>query len=306
MIKFRAIEAFQAVIEHATVTKAADYLRLSQPAVSRLIADLEHSTRLRLFSRERQRLIPTPEGMILYNNVARLFSGLKDLERLTEELRTLRSGSLTVVTLQTLLGRELIPRLLPDFMARHPGVRVSHQVHSSHTVVDWMQRGQAEVGITLLPLDNPHFTSRTLCRLASVCALPAGHRLAKKRLLRPQDLAGEDFVSFSFDTRLRDDIDAIFKEAGVQRRLTVDSYVSDCICWLVGGGMGVALVDPFTAVAMEERANIVVRRFEPGVPFEYRIITSNERPLSLPATLFLDWLDRTVNDYIEKKRLRRC
>ena len=76
MIRLRQLEAFRAVMHAASVTQAAEVLRISQPAVSRLIASLEQDLGFALFSRRRGRLLPTPESTFLLGEVERAISNL--------------------------------------------------------------------------------------------------------------------------------------------------------------------------------------------------------------------------------------
>src|SRR3546814_2005723 len=78
-MNFRQIEAFRTVIACGTTTRAAEILRISQPAISRLLADLERTTKLKLFDRGKGRIRPTAEGLAFYDEVQRAFIGLERL-----------------------------------------------------------------------------------------------------------------------------------------------------------------------------------------------------------------------------------
>src|SRR5206468_723883 len=86
-MNLRQIEAFRAVMHLGTTVQAAAFLHVSQPAVSRMIRQLEDATRLRLFKREKSRLRPTPEATALFREVERAFVGLDSLRRVAENLR---------------------------------------------------------------------------------------------------------------------------------------------------------------------------------------------------------------------------
>lgn len=120
MVSMRQLEAFCAVIDHQTVTGAARFMRLSQPAVSKLVAGLEVETKLNLFRRERRRLVPTEEGLILHQQAQAIFARLRDIGRLSEELRNLECGRLNVVTM-TALGRTFLPDAMSSFLRDRPG-----------------------------------------------------------------------------------------------------------------------------------------------------------------------------------------
>ena len=78
-INLRQIEAFKGVIENGTVSRASQLLNISQPAMSKLIAHLEADTGLRLFDRVKGRLAPTEHAMRLYEEVGRIFAGVRQL-----------------------------------------------------------------------------------------------------------------------------------------------------------------------------------------------------------------------------------
>ncbi len=97
MPTMRQLEALRAVVKHQTVTEAAKFMRLSQPAVSKLISNLEYETKLQLFERMKRRLVPTGEALILYEQAEEIFSGLREIARISGELRNQSSGRMNVV-----------------------------------------------------------------------------------------------------------------------------------------------------------------------------------------------------------------
>lgn len=76
-LNLRQVEAFKAVIEYGTVSRAAEMMNVSQPAMSKLIAHLEEDTALRLFDRVKGRLVATRRGMRLYEEIDRIFAGVR-------------------------------------------------------------------------------------------------------------------------------------------------------------------------------------------------------------------------------------
>ena len=106
-----------------------------------------------------------------------------------------------------------------------------------------------------------------------VAVVPAGHRLARRRRLAPQDFAGEDFVSLSPGASSRHRIDEVFVEAGVRRRLRIETPLSEILCGIVASGAAVGIADIFTAREYEG-TGLVVRPFEPPVTFSMLISLS--------------------------------
>ncbi|BBK38012.1 LysR family transcriptional regulator [Allostella sp. ATCC 35155] len=297
MVTMRQLEAFCAVIDHQTVTEAARVMRLSQPAVSKLVATLEQDTRLSLFRRDRRRLVPTEEGLILHRQAQAIFDRLHDIERLSEELRNLAGGRLNIVTMMA-LGRTFLPDAMSAFLRERPAVVASLHVRSSRTVVDQIAGQQADLGFTMLPSEDPAVVARVLCRLKGVCVLPPDHRLAAQPVIRADDLEGERFISFSLDSSMRRSIDEVFEREGVRRQLTIDAYVSAAACSFVANGMGVSIVEPFTAWDFVRLGQVVARPFEPDVVFEFRMLRPAGRPPSLLAEAFATQVERLLVEHI--------
>src|SRR5258708_21111610 len=95
-IKIRQVEAFRALMQRHTVTRAAQTLHVSQPAVSRLLADFEAGVGFTLFERQQGRLVPTAEARVLYEEVERAFVGLDRISHAAQPIRAMRLGSFRV------------------------------------------------------------------------------------------------------------------------------------------------------------------------------------------------------------------
>ena len=303
-ISLRQIEVFRAVIEHRSVTGAAAALHLSQPAVTRLIQNLEAESRLTMFRRERQRLHPTPEAMIFYDNIVQIFSGIADLERLAGDLSSLAAGRLCVVSIAA-FGRDLLPDCLTEMMRSHPGADFMLRMHSDTMVVDWVASKQADVGFTMLDVEHPDITSEVVCAVPAVCVLPKEHRLAKSRAIAPKDLAAERFISFSSDTQTRHRVDQAFDGVDDRRKAQAEVYSSEGACTLVARGAGVALVDPFTAHTFQRRHELIVRRFTRTVPYVFRLIEPRRRVRSLMCQSFVDLLRPRLAAYLHRYKIEQ-
>ena len=104
-----------------------------------------------------------------------------------------------------------------------------------------------------------------------VVVLPAGHRLLERRRIAPADLAGETFISFAPTDPYRQQVDALFAAQGVQRLLALDTGSAAAVCALVRQGLGVAIVNPLSAL---DRAgpDLHVRALTVSVPFHVGLV----------------------------------
>lgn len=281
----RQLEAFRAFMEAGTVTGAAERMRLSQSAVSKILGGLEYSVGYPLFRRERQRLIPTREAKLLQREVERIFRGLEELGGFVRDLRTLEQGEMHVVSTPA-LGEVVLPDVLAAFLRRHPDVRVAFQVRHSEVINQFVVDQQTDLGFSMVPFDHPSVISEELFRVPAVCVLPQAHRLARQAAVAAEDLHGENFLAFGRDTRMRHLVDAVFEQRRIARQMRVEVYSSLEACALAARGLGVSIVEPFTA--MRAPAGLVIRPFAPCIDYSFRVMRPRFRDPSRLADAFLD------------------
>lgn len=123
MLNLRQIEAFRAVMIAGTVTGASRALNISQPAVSRLIRDLEKDVEIRLFDRKKGRVVPTLEANAFYQEVELSFIGLRNLEDFAREIRDSGLEKLAVGAMPALC-LDLVPDVIRSYLSTRPGVKI--------------------------------------------------------------------------------------------------------------------------------------------------------------------------------------
>ena len=291
-MKPRQLEAFRAVIETGSVTSAAGRLRISQPAVSKLISELEHSARLTLFTREKRRMVPTPEARLLFEVIDRVFQGMERIERYVDDLREKRAGRLRLGCLPG-LGLRVVPDLVARFALKRPNVDLTVHVRTSAKIADWALGEQIDLGISLLRMDHPSVTVEPLARVDGVCILPVGHPLAARDTITPHDLVNVPFVGLGREDHTEQMISRVFDYGGVPRRVQVETNLSAVACRLVTMGVGVSIVDPFTAAEIPS-SEIVIRPFLPAITFEMWLLYPAHRPRSRLIEAFVEELRETI------------
>jgi DNA-binding transcriptional LysR family regulator len=284
-VKIRQLEAFRAVMLCQTVTLASEMLHISQPATTRLLADLESSLRFKLFDRVKGRLYPTVEARALYEEVQRSLAGVDRIARAADEIRDLRRGTLLIAAAPA-IALSFLPHAIADYLKTRPETHVSLAMHSSRTVVDMVIGQRCDVGFSMLSMNHAGAHGERLISTRMVCALPAGHRLCALGTIRPPDLAGERFVAHphSVESRLR--IDALFAAHGVELKLQMESQVSHAICSFVEAGAGVSLIDAVSAWGYRG-AGVVFKPFEPSLVADFALLTPTQRPAPLLLKSFV-------------------
>lgn len=284
-INHRQIEAFRAVFQTASMTAAGALMGITQPAVSRLIRDLEAEIALTLFDRSVGKLTPTPDAVALFREVQRSYQGLDRVAQAAAELGRRREGTLRIAA-SVAPSFHGLPPVLTRFRTAWPGVQLSLHTTSSPEVLDLVAMRHHDLGVAVLPAEGPGVTIEALPVQNAVCILPARHPLASRMMLQARDLAGIPMLMISDYSYLRQRIMQNFAAAGVQPDIVFESSFSAPICAMVAEGAGVSVLDPLTARAYAGQA-LVIRPFEPAVPYELKLVLPAGQPRSDRVNAFI-------------------
>ncbi len=279
-----------------SMTEAAETLGTSQPGISRLIAQLESATKLKLFIRGTPRLQPTADAVAFHTEVERVFSGLLNLEQAAKDIRFFGTGHLRIACLPALaLG--FMPRVIKAFSAVYPDVRITLQARSSSTVYEWVASQQCDFGIAARGPETKGTNSELFLSVPGVCILPPKHPLSSKEVIGPADLAGERFISLGLSDNTRTKVDRVFADAGIERVITLETQYAATICAAVIEGLGVSIINPFVAPDFTSRG-IVIRRFKPDIIIEKALLFPANRPRSRLTDSFIDVLKARRDEYL--------
>ena len=270
---------------YQTVTLASEMLHISQPATTRLLADLETSLGFALFDRVKGRLYPTVEARALFEEVQRSLAGVDRIARAADEIRNLSRGTLQIAAAPA-IALSFLPHAIADFLKTRPEAHVSLVVHSSRSVLDMVIGQRCDVGFARLTMTHASTHGERLVSAKMVCALPAGHRLCAHDIIRPADLAGERFVAHQRSVEARLEIDSLFASHGVELKLQTESQVSHAICSFVEAGAGVSLIDAITAWGYRG-TGVVFKPFEPVLVTDFALLTPSQRPAPLLLKPFI-------------------
>lgn len=281
-ILHRQIEAFRAVMLTGGMTAAAEVMHVTQPAVSRLIRDLELDLKLELFRRRGNQIVPTPEAAALFDEVQRRFLALEQLRDVAAELSGSRSGSLRIASLPA-MAMGFLPKCIAAFSAGRSNLAILLDGMPSHLVLERVINGQFDIGFAAVPAVRPSLRVQPVFA-RGVVVLPAGHRLAAKTVIDASDLRDERMIMLGRGSYLRHSIETAL--GGANPRWTTETPLSAIACAMVREGLGVTIVDPFSAASFDG-FGVVVRPFEPALDVGFALVTPRNRPLSRLAMEFV-------------------
>lgn len=278
----RDIDIFRTVMTSGSATRAAKVLGLSQPAVSLALRRLEQRAGLELFQRLSGKLQPTQQAQALLAEVQRHFLGMDVIEQRIRSLKQFGAGRVRVAAFPG-LGAGFIPRVLADLAQAdaQADVRsmVSLQVMGSQEVRSQVLRDEVELGIAAQDVSTVGVEHALFAHYFGVVALPAGHALARNKVVTPKQLARYAFVGLNPDDAVSLRLEAICRSHGVQLQAAVETTYTFSLCELVRNRVGIAIVNPVTAVDYLD-AGLVFRPFSERLAFTALTMWPAGRPLS--------------------------
>lgn len=236
------LQAFIAVADTASFTRAAEQLHITQPAISKRIAALEDELAARLFDRVGHNTLLTEAGDTLLPRARRILAELDDSRRAILNLSGKISGSISLGTSHH-IGLHRLPTVLRQFTQTYPDVELDLHFMSSEDIAQAVIRGELELGLSTLPKNlAPQLQSTPLWRdpLCFACALH--HPLAGQASILPSDLAKYRALLPAPNTATRAILDDALRDYQVELHTGIATNYLETIKMMVSVGLGWTLL----------------------------------------------------------------
>ena len=264
-LNFRQIEAFRAVMQTGTTTAAAAMLHTTQPSISRLLAQMQSASGLKLFDIQKGRLRPTHEARELFQTVQRHFLGLERIEQNVATLRQSGTGELRLGCTPA-LGLSVMPAGVHAFAQKHPDVHVNLQTIGTPQLREGLLHGQFDLALSTMAMRHPQLDATTLHRGNAVCVMHPAHPLAARKVLHVRDLQGQVLLTLHADDEIYLQLQDTMQQHGIAAASTIETTYSATICMLAAQGTGVGVVNPYVASVFAQQLCTVP--LQPRCPVE--------------------------------------
>ena len=288
-VTVKQLRGFVAIAHTGSFAEACEQLHVSQPALSVSIRKLEEATGGLLFYRSTRSVVLTPEGREFLPVAKRLLGdwseGLEDLR----QLFTLQRGKISVAAMPS-YASNCLPSVLAEYGQHFPNIAVTVLDVVMEEVIESVQSGRAELGITFRPdmLDGVDFQPLFSDRFIAV--LPPQHRLIEKPQLRLKDLLSGTLVALNRGSSTRQWTDELIVKARLQPPQIFEAYQLTTVGAMVAAGLGVGLV-PALCVGQMSGLGAVCRPISgPSIEREVGVFTRRRHALSSAAQALLKLL----------------
>ncbi|WP_405062763.1 LysR substrate-binding domain-containing protein [Kribbella sp. NBC_01505] len=250
-MELRQLRSFVVVAEELNVGRAAVRLHLTQPSLSRQIAALERDLEVELFARIKKRFVLTAAGATFLAEAQDLLRRSDEAVRAAQRTQRGELGTLRLWFVQSATF-DALPRLLGAFRTAYPEVVLDLESMTTLRQTEALRDGRIDVGLlrpqapagtTAVGL-APGLETRVVSSDPVLVALPAGHRLVRRKRLRLADLADEPFVFYTRPSGpvVHDTLVGFCRSAGFTPRIEQEAADVQTIVSLVAAGLGVSLL----------------------------------------------------------------
>jgi len=292
-LKTRQLVLLVELGRHGSILHAAQAANLTQPAASKLLADLEHALGVKLFERLPRGVAPTWYGEVM---IRRAGAALAELDAGHQEVMELLSGLSGRVAVGAVLtpSTTLLPAAITLLKTRQPRVHLAISVDTSKILIQQLQNGDLDlvIGRVLDSESAAQLSFEPLNDEPHCLVVRTGHPLAGRSDLSLPELARQSWILPPGGSILRDRLTALFLSAGLdQPQQTVETLSLPVVTSLLGQSDMVSalpeeLVKPYLAAGLLE-----VLPFDLGLRMDvYGIVTRRGHQLSPGAELMLQCL----------------
>lgn len=263
----RQLQAFEALHQHLSFTRAAQQCHLSQPAFSALIQGLEQGLGTQLFERSTRHVVLTCAGRDFAPHAQRLLAAIDQAVESMQGAAELRASRVTVALLPSLAAHWL-PSLLAQFAHSHPQIQVQVRDALNTPCLESVQQGQADWALCTALARHPDLHAAAVAEETFYLVCPRAHALAQASApVAPQALRGVPFVQLAAHTSIRASVEAwqaaVYGQPLLQTRMEVEQLAT--VMGMVRAGLGVSLV-PALSLAYFQDPGIAIRRLEGQAP----------------------------------------
>lgn len=283
------LHTFHLVALHQSISKAAERLGISQPAVTQQIRRLERHLGVGLFDRTGRRIVLTDAGQTLDAFAQRIFHLVDGARDAMDSLLGLQTGHLRIGASRT-AGAYYIAGLLDRFKRRHPGVAVSLSVGNSEMIMARVLDFSLHAGVVAGPAVDPHLVSRPVASDGLLVVLSPGHPLCGRTAVGIHELSRYPVILREPGSATRRIIERAFHDAGLEIQAAMELESNQAIKSAVADGVGVGIMARAAVVEELASGRLVGRPLKDPLRLDFALVYHRDRTLSPVVAAFLELL----------------
>lgn len=292
------LRMFAMAAELQSFTRAAEAMFVTQPAVSRQVAMLEHELGVSLFQRMGRGVSLTAAGRNMYDSTRRALELLDAASREIGDTPDVVSGTVHLASC-TIPSQTFLPGLLAAFRRAYPQIRESVNVTGAAEAARAVETGDADLAFIVVQPPSDHLSTKMIACHQLVLAVPPEHRLAKCSLIDADQLRDEPFVMREAGSGTRQCIEQALMDIGISRNdltIALETNSDSTIREVVKKGAGLAFLSPPAIQDDVDQGRLVVVATDVCVRVNIYAVSDPNHVPTPAVRAFLAFINRTDAD----------
>lgn len=263
-VSIRQLQYVVAVAEELGFHRAAERLHVSQPTLSAQIQQVENVLGVTIFERDRRRVLVTTPGRAIVARARQVLLALDELLRAAEQTKDPFAATLRIGIIPT-IAPYLLPEITPALRASHPKLEFVFREEKTEDVMRELREGKLDAGLVAA---IPELGDVAMAEVADdpfLVALPLGHRLAKRKTVRLEELASEPVLLLEEGHCLRGQALELCSKVGA-RETDLRATSLATLVQMVSAGAGVTLLPKLAVDVENRRGQLEIRPFAGKAP----------------------------------------
>ncbi|KGP71175.1 LysR family transcriptional regulator [Pontibacillus yanchengensis] len=285
----RHLQYFLEVAQQQSFTKAAQQLNVSQPALSKMIRNLEEDLEVTLLDRSNKQIQLTDAGQAVLEQAQRVLGMMEDLTTSLYDTIHLQKGAISF-GLPPLIGTLFFPGIIANFRKTYPGISIQITEYGAKKMEQSLIEGQVELAIAVAPVDQSIFESIPFTEEKMKVVMPNHHTLANLGQIELKELSKEKFILFQEDFAMHDLIRNHCLEQGFIPHIELESSQWDFIVEMVRANMGIAILPESICAKIHTNDVKAIPLSNPSIPWKLELIIKKDRYLSFATREFIQFV----------------
>ena len=287
------IKYFLEVVRCESFSKAAENLYVTQPILSRCIKNMENELGVSLINRSTKSFALTDAGEILFHYGSRLIEEHQDIYRHVQDIKDSQIGELRISSPGVLMDL-YFPRLVTRYREKYPRVKISINERGSRSTEKDILDGNADIGLVMLPLENPEKFNVFPIIKDEVCIMVhKEHTLAKEQYVQIGQLRDVDIITYNSSNTLYHTFWRLCQEQGFLPNITYQSMMPNFILNVISYSDCVGVL-PAPMFRQFKTEDVVAVPIQPHFPWEIAMITKKDRYQSNAVNEFLEFTKQFI------------
>ncbi|WP_420491384.1 LysR family transcriptional regulator [Neobacillus drentensis] len=287
-MELRQLQLFIEVAKHKSITKAAESMHLSQPALSKSIRVLEEELGMTLVIRTNKTSDLTDAGKIVLEYAQKMVGILSEMKTTLNDITNLSRGQITI-GLPPIIGSLFFPRVIAKFHHAFPNIELNITEYGGARVVNSVEEGEFELGVAVLPIDEKQFDVYPIVEEEMKLLVFKDHRLASRKVVDIKELKEEEFIFYHEEFALNQIMRNQFIEVGFEPKILFQSSQWDLMTEMVAANLGITIL-PRSICNRAFNPDLRVIELKEDILWRLAVITKKDRYISNAGRTFIDFI----------------